>query len=84
SVWPWLFGHYAEAYLKIRNKAGINKIEDYLKHFEENMLEHGIGTVSEIFDVDPPHTPRGGISYASSVGEILRVLSIIEKIKKEK
>lgn len=84
SVWPWLFGHYAEAYLKIRNKAGINKIEDQLKHFEENMLEHGIGTVSEIFDGDPPHTPRGGISYASSVGEILRVLSIIEKIKKEK
>lgn len=84
SVWPWLFGHYAEAYLRIRKKAGINKIEDYMKHYEENIYEHGIGTIPELFDGDPPHSPRGGISYACSVGEILRVLNIIEKIKKEK
>jgi len=82
TVWPWLFGHYAEAYLKIRKKAGINKIEWYLEKFEETLLEHGIGTISEIFDGNPPHTPRGTISQAWSVSEILRVMDIIEDMKK--
>lgn len=84
SVWPWLFGHYAEAYLKIRKKSGIHKMEWYLEQFEQTMYEHGIGTISEIFDGDPPHTPRGAISQAWSVGEILRVMSIIERVKSEK
>ncbi len=82
TVWPWLFGHYAEAYLKIRKKAGIKKIRWYLDEFEKTLLEHGIGTISEIFDGDPPHTPRGTISQAWSVSEILRVMDLIEYYKK--
>ena len=84
TVWPWLFGHYAEAYLKIRKKDGINKIEWYLEEFEKSVLEHGVGKISEIFDGNPPHTPRGSISQAWSVSEILRVMDIIDNLKKEK
>jgi predicted glycogen debranching enzyme len=84
TVWPWLFGHYAEAYLRIRKKTGIVKMEWYLEQFEQTIYEHGIGTISEIYDGDPPHTPRGAISQAWSVAEILRVMDIIEKVKKEK
>ena len=83
TVWPWLFGHYAEAYLKIRKKSGISRIEWYLEQFEETIYEHGIGTISEIYDGDPPHTPRGAISQAWSVAEILRVMDLIENLKKE-
>ncbi len=82
TVWAWLFGHYAEAYLKIRKKAGVAKMEWYLEQFENTMKEHGIGTISEIFDGNPPHTPRGCISQAWSVAEVLRVMDIIESIKK--
>lgn len=82
TVWPWLFGHYAEAYLKIRKKAGIRKIQWYLDEFEKTLQEHGIGTISEIFDGNPPHTPRGTISQAWSVSEILRVMDLIEYYKK--
>ncbi len=81
TVWPWLFGHYAEAYLKERGKKGIIKIEWYLEQFEKTLVEHGIGTISEIFDGNPPHTPRGAISQAWSVAEILRVMDIIQDIK---
>lgn len=84
TVWPWLFGHYAEAYLKIRKKTGLVKMEWYLEQFEQTIYEHGIGTISEIYDGDPPHTPRGAISQAWSVAEILRVMDIIEKVKSEK
>jgi len=80
TVWPWLFGHYAEAYLKIRGEAGISKMEWYLEQFENTLLERGIGTISEIFDGNPPHTSRGAISQAWSVAEILRVMDIIEGI----
>ncbi len=84
TVWPWLFGHYAEAYLKIRMKTGVTKMEWYLEQFEQTMYEHGIGTISEIYDGDPPHTSRGAISQAWSVAEILRVMDLVEKLKSEK
>jgi glycogen debranching enzyme len=40
----------------------------------EHLDEAGVGTVSEIFDADPPHTPRGCIAQAWAVGEVLRVI----------
>ena len=82
TVWPWLFGHFAEAYLKIRQEKGLKKIEWYLEQFEETLTEHGIGTISEIYDGNPPHTPRGSISQAWSVSEILRVMDLVEQIKR--
>jgi len=84
TVWPWLFGHYAEAYLKIRGEKGISKIQWYLDEFEKSLLEHGIGSISEIFDGNPPHTARGSISQAWSVSEILRVMDLIKNIKTSK
>lgn len=81
TVWPWLFGHFVEAYLKIYKKSGLSRMEWYYERFEETMLEHGIGTISEVYDGDPPHKPGGSISQAWSVAELLRVGSIIESYK---
>ena len=39
-----------------------------------HVADAGVGTISEMFDGDPPHTPRGGIADARAVGEILRVM----------
>jgi len=84
TAWPWLFGHFAEGYLKIHGKSGLSFIKGYYDEFRQTLTEHGIGTISEIFDGDPPHTPRGAVSQAWSVGEILRVYQLIKEYEREK
>lgn len=84
TVWPWLLGHYAEGYLKIHGKGGISHIEKLYLGFEEDMTVHGVGSISEVYDGDPPHLPGGTISQAWSVSEILRIGKLIEKYKKMK
>jgi glycogen debranching enzyme len=50
-------------------------IHHILKAFERHLGEAGLGNISEIFDGDAPHHPRGCIAQAWSVGELLRVIS---------
>lgn len=83
TVWPWLIGHYAEAYLKIHGKSGVTHIEKLYKGFEEEMLEHGIGTISEVFDGDPPYRAAGAISQAWSVAEVIRMGWILKQYSAE-
>lgn len=89
SVFPWLFGHFAEAWLRLYEESGVAYITKKYQGFEEVMSEHGIGTISELYDGDPPNRPSGAISQAWSVSEILRVHYLLEamkpaKIKKQK
>ena len=79
TVWPWLLGHFVEAYLKLREKGGVPFIKTILKGFEGEMTEYGIGTIPELFDGDPPHKPKGAISQAWSVAELLRIDWLIKK-----
>ena len=79
TVFPWLFQHFAEAYLSIHGKSGITFVKKIVAGFEEEMNEGTIGTLSEIYEGDPPHTGKGSISYAPSVAAILRVLDMLEK-----
>lgn len=76
---PWLMGVYADAYLKVFGVSGVSFLERMLIGFEEEMSENCIGTISELFDGNPPFEGRGAISYASNVGEILRVLQMLKK-----
>ncbi len=73
TVWPWLLGHFAEAYLDLHGKNGANFIKGLYLGFEECMKDHGIGSVSEVYDGDPPHKADGSISQAWSVAELLRI-----------
>jgi len=83
TVWPWLLEHYAKAYLEIHKNSGLYAIKKLFHGFEEDMVMHGIGTISEIYDGDPPHTPRGAISQAWSVAALLRIEEMIEKLEHE-
>ena len=76
---PWLMGAYAEAYLKIFGLSGVSFLERMLIGYEEEMSNNCIGTISELFDGNPPYMGRGAISFAVNVGEILRVLSLLKK-----
>lgn len=74
TVWAWLIGPYISACAKAYagNKDLPKSIKELFVPFYEHLFESGVGTVSEIFDGDPPHTPRGCISQAWSVAELLR------------
>ena len=74
TVWAWLIGPYISAYTRAyAGEEGTRAyIEGLFKPFYGHLFDAGVGTVSEIFDGDAPHTPRGCIAQAWSVGEIVR------------
>ncbi|WP_445475835.1 amylo-alpha-1,6-glucosidase [Methanococcoides methylutens] len=74
TVWAWLLGPFVTAFVNVNNKSplSLEYCRRLLVHFEAHLDEAGIGTISEIFDGDLPHRPRGCISQAWSVAEVLR------------
>jgi predicted glycogen debranching enzyme len=78
TVWPWLFGPFCEGWLRVYGNQGVQKVKKLIFGLEAVMSEHGISTISEIHDGDPPHSPRGAISQAWSVGEVLRIIELLE------
>jgi len=74
TVWPWLLGAYIDALTRLRGDAGRETARGLIANLQAHLAEAGVGTISEIFDGDAPHTPRGCIAQAWSVGEVLRVI----------
>jgi glycogen debranching enzyme len=71
TVWAWLIGPFIDAWLKVHqhDRAGARR---FLEGFVPHLGEAGLGTISEIFDAEPPYAPRGCIAQAWSVAEVLR------------
>lgn len=84
TAYPWLMGAYTDAMLKIYGKGAAGKLKKLFLGFEPTMMEGGIGSVSEVYDGDPPQEPGGAISYAPSVAELLRMKWSIENITGKK
>ncbi|MDR0660162.1 MAG: amylo-alpha-1,6-glucosidase [Prevotellaceae bacterium] len=84
TAWPWLLGYYVEANFKLYGEAFVNLAEQIINNFGEDMTYYGIGSVSEVYDGDPPQEPGGCISQAWSVAELLRIVRMIEHYKKPK
>jgi len=82
-VWPFTFGAFATAYLRIYKQSGKSFLERMMNGFEAEMTELCIGTLPELFDGNPPYKGHGGMSFAMSVAEVLRVLDILEKYENE-
>lgn len=74
TVWAWLLGPFVTAYLRVhgRSPTRVDEAKGFIEAFRDHLREAGLGTVSELFDGDPPHAPRGCISKALSVAELLR------------
>ena len=70
TVWAWLIGPFISAHLKVYKDAETAR--SFLMPLLDNLSTHGLGSISEIFDGDPPFTPRGCIAQAWSVGAVLR------------
>jgi predicted glycogen debranching enzyme len=70
TVWPWLIGHFASAWL--RAHGDVAAVRAMLQAFHGHLRDAGVGSISEIFDATPPYVPRGCIAQAWSVAEVLR------------
>jgi predicted glycogen debranching enzyme len=81
TAWPWLLGHYLEAYLKLYQYSGVSFVERMLIGLDEEMNTHCIGSLSELFDGNPPFQSRGAISFAMNVAAILQVLKLLENFE---
>ena len=80
-IWAWTSGAFAEAYLKIRGRSGVSFLERMMAGFESELRELCIGTLSELYDGNPPFKGHGAMSYAMTVAEILRVLKMLNSFE---
>ena len=84
TAWPWLGGFYMEACLKLYKRSRLSFIERQMVGYEDEMDYHAIGTISELFDGNPPFHGRGAMAFAMNVAEILRTLKLLEKYSYQK
>ncbi|MCL7412425.1 MAG: glycogen debranching enzyme N-terminal domain-containing protein [ANME-2 cluster archaeon] len=84
TVWPWLMGPFVTAYCKVNGHSieARTRAKALFEPFAAHLHDAGIGTISEMFDGDHPHEPRGCISQAWSVAELLR--SYVEDVLEQR
>ena len=77
-AFPWLFGAYIDAYLKVYGRSGLSLVDRILIELEDEMQNDTLGTLSEFYDSAAPAYAHGGYSFAMSVAEVLRAIKHIE------
>lgn len=82
TVFPWLIMPYADAAISLYGKTSLPYLENLYESFKEVITENGIGTISEIYDGNPPHESRGCISQSTSVAAVLYLKYVIDSLKK--
>jgi predicted glycogen debranching enzyme len=80
TVWAWLMGPFASAHFRVYQDRALAR--SYLMPLLRHLSDHGVGSISEIFDGAAPFSPRGCIAQAWSVAEILRVCRQIRIVPK--
>lgn len=77
AAWPWLLGAFADAHFRVLGQTAETRrtMRGWLERLRSHVREAGMGSISEVFDGDEPHAPRGSFAEARSVGEITRILS---------
>ena len=72
TVWPWLMGPYCRATVKLGGDSGRTHALEVLEPVFKRLCDGCLGTLNEVYDAEEPHTPRGAVSQAWSVAEVLR------------
>ena len=83
TVFPWLVMPYADASVILYDKTALPYIEDLYHGFEDAIKDCGIGSISEIYDGNPPHDARGCISQSTSVAALLYLDYLIDQMRKD-
>jgi predicted glycogen debranching enzyme len=79
TAWGWLMGPWVMAYLRVTGDAA--SAASFLEPFGLHLRTYGLGTLGEIFDGDPPFSPRGCIAQAWTVAEILRTWQALVRVR---
>ncbi|MEI7523259.1 MAG: amylo-alpha-1,6-glucosidase [Mariniphaga sp.] len=79
SVYPFLIYPFVKTYLEIHKAGGLSFVKQIMAGFEEEMSEHCVGTLSELYEGNPPYSARGAISQAWNVGGVLSAMAALEK-----
>ena len=79
TAWPWLGGFYYEAYLKIYKLSGVSFVQRQMIGYEDEIVQHCIGSIPEVFDGNPPFKGRGAVAFAMNVAAILRTSQILKQ-----
>ncbi len=77
---PWLISFYADAYIKVFGLSGVSYIDRMLIGFEDEMSQGCIGSLSQMYDGNPPFQGRGTISHATNIAGVLRTLRMLKKL----
>lgn len=77
TVWPWLIQFFVEAYLRVHKTGGMPFVQKIIHDFEDDMSEHCLGTIAEMYNGNPPHNARGAVSQAWSVGAVIRAYKLM-------
>jgi len=67
-----------EGYLKIHKRGGLPFVKQIMESFEEEIAEHGIGTISEMYNGNPPHKAKGAISQAWNVAGVIYATHMVQ------
>lgn len=81
AVYPWLIQFFVEAYLRIHKEGGLPFVKQIIEDFEDNLTEHCIGTISEMYTGDPPHRAKGAISQAWNVAGVVYATHLVKNFK---
>lgn len=81
TVFPWLTLMFVSGWLSLHGQSGLSLAEEIYQQFEPVMFEAGLGSISEVYDGDPPHEARGGISQAWSVAALIQIKELIDVCK---
>jgi glycogen debranching enzyme len=70
TVWPWLIGPFVSAHYRVYGdrETALSFLQPLFHHLDD----HCLGSISEVFDADPPHAPHACNAQAWSVAEVLR------------
>ena len=79
SAWVWPLMFYVKACFDMSGERYLDDARKLLDGFDAELQTKCVGSISERFEGDPPHNPRGSVSHATSVAGLLYINSLIEK-----
>jgi predicted glycogen debranching enzyme len=77
TVWPWLIGPFVDAWRRVYPDR-LEELRFVATSLGQHLASACIGSISEIFDAEPPYTPRGCCAQAWSVAEVLRLMTVLD------
>ena len=84
SAWVWPLMFYVKAGFAVAGDNFAAEAAKLLEAFDEELQTKCVGSISERFEGDPPHNPRGSVSHATSVGGLLYIATLVDKFAPKK